>query len=66
MLKARIYNLVRRLQGMPCPACAAPRRVEWREGITTAGGEGADNDSPTLCERCGHPRPVDFIEVCRC
>ena len=63
MLRMRIRSLMQRLQGMPCPACAAPRHIEWREA-GAADCEGADDGSPALCGRCGRERPITFVEIC--
>ncbi len=64
MLKMRIRSLVQRMRALPCPACSAPRRVEWRE-VDAADLANVEDGPPPVCARCGRPRPVEFVEVIR-
>jgi|GEM_PF-3534847 len=68
MLRMRIANLVKRLGGAPCPACSEPGPVLWLEtadDCENAAREVAEDGPPPLCERCGRPLAISFIEVVR-
>jgi len=67
MLRMRIATLLKRVGGAACPACSGP--VRWLETVDAdrenADRENADPGPPPLCERCGRPLAVSFIEVVR-